>query len=55
VAARWWFEPRYPWATYFHRPGIATPRPPRFVAVNRTPSWETPAAEAPREHECDQW
>jgi hypothetical protein len=57
AGAQWWFDPRYPWSTYFHRPGYAVPRPPRHAAVTRAPRWdELPAADADDIlRECDQW
>ena len=56
---RWWFDPTYPWSTYHHRPGIATPRPPRYVVVTRAPRWEELAVVGDEERrgmtECEQW
>ena len=55
----WWFDPRYPWPAYRHRPGIVTNRPPSYVVVTRAPRWvEMPLDiddPEPRERECDQW
>lgn len=55
----WWFDPRYPWPAYHHRPGIITNRPPSYVLVTRAPRWvEMPLPTddpEPRERECDQW
>lgn len=55
----WWFDPRYPWPAYFHRPGIAAPRPPSYVFVTKAPRWDEPSVDArdlqPRETECEQW
>lgn len=56
----WWFDPRYPWSTYHHEPGIATPRPPDRVLVTRPPRWDEPPPglppeERPRETECNDW
>lgn len=31
----WWFDPAYPWSTYYHRPGRLVPRPPRHVTLTR--------------------
>src|ERR1044071_1161144 len=36
----WWFDPKYPWPAYRHRPGIVTSRPPSYVVVTRAPHWE---------------
>jgi len=35
AARAWWFDPEYPWSTYYHRPGRAVPRPPRHVTITR--------------------
>jgi hypothetical protein len=55
----WWFDPRYPWPVYRHRPGIMTNRPPSYVVVTRAPRWEEVAVDVdalePREADCDQW
>jgi hypothetical protein len=56
----WWFDPTYPWSTYFHRPGTATPRPPAYVIVTKAPRWDAlPAVasdeERPRNTECQDW
>lgn len=37
---RWWADPAYPWPSFYRRPGIANPRPPSQVAVNRMPRWQ---------------
>jgi hypothetical protein len=31
----WWADPKYPWASYYHRPGFAVPRPPQHVTIQR--------------------
>jgi hypothetical protein len=58
-AEHWWFDPRYPWPAYHHRPGIITSRPPSYVVVTRAPRWEEVALDVDdpesRENECDQW
>jgi hypothetical protein len=56
----WWFDPSYPWPTYYHRAGIATPRPPDRVVMTRPPRWDEPPPglapeQRPREAECDDW
>jgi hypothetical protein len=58
----WWFNPQYPWLTYFHRPGYAVPRPPSYVIMARSPRWsgvppddDASADERMREAECDAW
>jgi hypothetical protein len=33
--SHWWFDPEYPWHTYFHRDGIIVPRPPESATVTR--------------------
>jgi hypothetical protein len=54
-AASWWFDPQFAWSTYFHHPGTAKPRPPRWVTTTRQPTWELPAASDDVTHECDEW
>jgi hypothetical protein len=54
-AATWWFDPQFAWSTYFHHPGTAKPRPPRFVTIDRQPTWELPVASDDITHDCDEW
>ena len=58
-AEHWWFDPKYPWPAYHHRPGIVTVRPPRHVVMTRAPRWEEmpldASDETSRETACDQW
>ena len=55
----WWADPTYPWATFFHQPGIAMPRPPLHVLVTDAPTWDHPLVTGmPREdipNPCDEW
>jgi hypothetical protein len=37
VATAWWSNPAYPWSTYYHRPGVLVPRPPKSAFVTRQP------------------
>jgi hypothetical protein len=56
--ARWWSDPTYAWATYYHRSGRMLPRPPRYVTLTAPPSWGEVRViddDDARNHECEQW
>jgi hypothetical protein len=49
--SHWWFDPGYPWRTYFHHDGILAPRPPESATVTRPTRHDDGEIANP----CDQW
>jgi hypothetical protein len=50
--SHWWFDPGYPWHTYFHHAGILVPRPPESATVTRGRVHHDDGELA---NPCDQW